>query len=274
MNTPDLSEFPHLTSRCFISVTFPKLVHDQLPYFLDKRLHPEISLETDMLWSEPRSTFKRVAHTLNEQGLSCTFHAPFLDLVPGGFEPKILALTREKLRRAFDLLELFQPKSIVCHLGYEQEKHGFDRERWLDVSIATWSELLPIASDAGVQVMFENTFEKDPSIHRQIFKHLEPYSPGFCLDTGHVLCFSTTPWREWFRQLSPWLGQLHIHDNDGSADSHGILGTGDFEFSQLFNTLDQRGKTVICTLEQHPMKKVYESLKVLDQMNYSALNIP
>ena len=262
MPLPALKKYQHLTRSCFINAPFDRLYSDLLPLFLDNKLQPEIGLEGNYLWTAPDRNFQELGDKLRDNGLCCTLHAPFHDLVPGGFDTHILSLSRQKLHRAFSLLPVFKPKSIVCHLGFEPHKHAHDLERWLDVSTETWRLLLPLAARENVPVMFENTYELDPSVHLALFSRLDSFTFGFCLDTGHVLAFSKTTWQNWVKKLLPWLGQLHLHDNDGTGDAHLAIGAGSFDFDGLFKKIQNR--PLLCTLEQRSTEDIAASLEKLD----------
>jgi len=116
MNTP----YAHITDYCFINAPFVLLRAGLLELFLKNRLQPEIGLEGECLWDTGKDVFRETADILKRHNLSCTLHAPFADLAPGGFDSRIRALSREKLRLAFELIPIFNPRSIVCHLGFEK----------------------------------------------------------------------------------------------------------------------------------------------------------
>ena len=266
MATLSSHDYSTLTEQCFINAPLERLQKDLLDIFLKHRLQPEIGLEGNGLWEQEPEAFAGIAAALLDRRLPCTLHAPFHDLAPGGVDKRIVALSREKLARAFALINIFKPKSIVCHLGFEQNKHGSQVERWLETSVATWTPLIKTAEAAGTMVMFENTYETDPAIHSRLLSALDSKNIGFCLDTGHLLAFAGTSWQPWLAQLRPWLGQLHLHDNDGSGDKHIAVGAGLFDFQSLFNHLRQEECSVLITLEPHSEKDLWLSLKNIRQM--------
>ena len=261
--------YKHLTEKIFINAPYSRLCTDLLQTFLDNDLQPEIGLEGNDLWDVSPQNFRELARVLRKNNLNCTLHAPFHDLTPGGFDREITRVTREKLKRAFDLLPIFQPQSIVCHLGYNELKHSQDFKRWLNVSTETWSPLLAFAQRMHVPVMFENTYERAPDVHLSLQERLSHLKPQFCLDTGHVLAFSNTDWQSWLSAFNPYLGQLHLHDNDGHADRHSALGTGIFDFKSFFSVLQKRPELPIITLEQRSAEDILTSLSYLDR-NLSA----
>lgn len=256
--------FSAITGSCFINAPYEQLRHGLLEYFLEYGLRPEIGLEGDCLWNTSVGEFQVIADSLHRNGLSCTLHAPFFDLAPGAIDPKILAITRKKLRLAFELIPVFRPESIVCHLGYEENKHSYKMNQWLEHSIATWQELIGIAARNNSLVMFENTYEKTPDIHHLLFTKINSPCLRLCLDTGHLSAYAGTSWQLWLNRLLPWLGQLHLHDNKGRRDDHMAVGEGCFPFGELFDFLRDRQVQPIITLEPHSKENLWLTLKNIE----------
>ncbi len=259
------NKYSNITSQCFINAPFDQLHKgDLLPLFLDNRFQPEIGLEGNSLWKEPESQFQKIAQQFQERDLQCTLHAPFFDLSPGGFDKRVVEVTREKLGRAFDLLTVFKPQSIVCHLGFEENKHRNKFDQWLETALETWKGLLKVAAKSNTLVMFENTYEISPDVHKILFEELDAHNNnlGFCMDTGHLIAFAGTSWQPWLDQLLPWLGQLHLHDNDGQGDNHIALGEGIFDFQELFGFLNNKLRPLL-TLEPHSKEDLWLSLEYI-----------
>jgi len=258
--------FPDLLSRLFASAPFELLRRDLLKLFLRHRLQPEIGLEGTCLYDCTRQEFAAVARSLQQADLSCTMHAPFADLAPGGADPEILRATRYKLEKILELIELFEPKVIVCHLGYEDNKHSFDYPGWIERAAETWRRLAEPADAAGVRLVLENTYETDPATHLEIFNRLNPPDVGFCLDVGHTVAFAGNSWRDWLPALSPWLGHLHLHDNHGDGDRHLPVGAGRFDFAGLFDYLRRNDLHPTMTLEAFSEEDLVKSLEALSSM--------
>lgn len=266
MNNDRIDDFSPIISRCFINAPFDRLRKGLLDRFIRHRLRPEIGLEGDCLWTTAREEFQAMADALRDRGLSCTMHAPFFDLAPGGLDPKIRELSREKLRRAFRLTGIFRPQAIVCHLGYEENKHSYNFTEWLRNSCETWTELLAVARRNSTPVMFENTYESTPEIHRMLFEQLHSSDPGFCLDVGHLTAYAGSTWQIWLDALLPWLKQVHLHDNSGGRDEHRAIGTGTFPFQEFFAFLRRRHLSPIITLEPHSEQDLWLSLRNIAEM--------
>ncbi len=236
-----------------------------LDEFIRRGLQPEIGLESDLLYDCGRAEFAEMAGRLAENGLACTLHAPFYDLSPGAADRHIAAATRNKLERAFRLIEVFRPASIVCHLSFEENKHGWDRQGWITRACGMFADLVAMAAEHHTPVMFENTYETTPEVHREVLARLDSPYARFCLDCGHTLAFAKTPWQDWLPELAPWLGQLHLHDNMGDIDAHLGLGQGIFDFAGLFAFLEESRIDPILTLEPHQRESLDVSLAYLEE---------
>ncbi len=260
--------FTDITGKCFINAPFEQLHSGDLSaLFLENNLQPEVGLEGDCLWDVSTFEFKAVAARFHDKGLSCTVHAPFFDLSPGGFDKRVVAVTREKLGRALEVAELFQARAMVCHLGFEENKHRGKFDRWLATALETWQQLLENADRQHTRIMFENTYETSPDVHKRLFTELNADGNrlGFCMDTGHLSAFAGTSWQPWLAELDPWLAQLHLHDNDGAGDSHIALGQGIFNFKELFDFLGREQLRPLLTLEPHSREDLWLSLAYIRQ---------
>ena len=260
-----MPDYKQITSRCFINLPFTDFFQYQ-GIIIDQLLQPEIGLEGEVLDTASADDFRNAAGILKKHRLRCTLHAPFGGLLPGAADRSVLQATRRKLKKAFELIPLFEPASIVCHLGYETDKDGPGQEEWFATSLETWEELLAIAEKEGALMMLENTYETGPGLHDRIFRALDSTSAGFCLDVGHVNTFARNTWQDWLPALEPWLGQLHLHDNNGDGDRHLAPGQGSFDFKGLFDYLRERQLHPIMTLEPHSEETLWESLKALNSM--------
>ena len=49
---------------------------------------------------------------------------------------------------------------------------------------------------------------------------------------------SQTPVEEWIRQLGPWIGHFHLHNNDGKHDLHSPLLEGTLDMPQVLQQID------------------------------------
>ncbi len=252
-----------LKSQVQVNIPFPYLWRGYLERFLELGLNPEIGLDAYSLGHYPPAVFRRAARAFHASQRRITLHGPFQDLLPGALDDAILAASRRRLRQAFRYLPVFQPRSIVCHLGYEARFYGGDTPKWLARAVATWKELAARAAAHGVMVMLENVYETEPELHLEIVHRVGAANLGVCLDVGHLFAFGGGDWPRWLETLAPVIGQLHLHDNHGAADSHLALGDGSIPLSEILQFLADRQPRPLITLEPHQEGSLQPSLDFL-----------
>jgi sugar phosphate isomerase/epimerase len=241
-------------------------ISDYLPFFKEHLLNLEIYFPSNSLDTLTHVDIEKLRENLGYQP-AVTIHAPFMDLSPGAVDSKVRALTIERFLQLFDITQMLKPKVVVFHSGYEKWKYASKIDLWMEGSLITWAHLLPRAEEAGVRIAIENIFEDDPVNLRLLVEKMKSPYFGICFDTGHFNLFSATPLEEWLSQLTPYLIELHLHDNDKSADNHKAIGDGTFDFDTLFSTL--KGKNLIYTIEAHTPEDALVSLRRLNDYNLS-----
>jgi len=252
-----------LISRVQVNIPFPFLGQGYLDLFLERGLNPEIGLDARSLGGYPRRDFVFMARAFQKARRRLTLHAPFQDLLPGALDEIILDASRGRLRQAFRLLPVFQPVSIVCHLGYDAKFYLWERQAWLERSAATWKEFTSLAAAQGVTVMIENVYETDPDLFVQLITLVNAPNLQVCLDVGHLQAFGGGDFDGWLHSLWPFIGQLHLHDNRGDLDAHLALGQGTVPLAMVLQFLAARDRQPLVTLEPHQEGSLEPSLHYL-----------
>jgi sugar phosphate isomerase/epimerase len=246
-----------------VHVPFYRLREDLLPMFLREEINPEISFNYLDLDRFQQLDFRETADRLADKGLSITFHAPFLDLRPGAIDPEIRRVTQDRLRRVFELIPLFRPRSIVCHPSFDEKYYVSGEKQWLTNSLETWRCLLEYVQGTQTIIAMENVYERGPDQLRPLIDALDSAHVRFCLDTGHTNVFSGASYREWMESLGDRLGEIHIHDNNGLLDEHLPVGEGNFPFRELFALIRERNLGPILTIESHSKESLWRMLENL-----------
>lgn len=257
----------HIKDKIQVNVPFTMLWNNYIDRFIELRLNPEIGLDATALEEFTQSNFSTVAKRLHNRSLTITLHAPFVDLSPGSSDPGIRAVTQRRFEQVLRLLPIFKPKTVVCHLGYDWKRYAYFKDSWVENSIEIWSWLGGRVKDAGSLLMLENVYEHRPEDMIVFFERLQEQCVGFCLDTGHQAVFSRTSLKHWMDLLSPYLMQLHLHDNHGSKDEHMAVGKGQIDFKTVFHTLKAvRQDPPIITLEPHKEGDLWPSFEYLEKI--------
>ncbi|MBU5638087.1 sugar phosphate isomerase/epimerase [Geomonas sp. Red69] len=251
-----------MSKRVFVHVPYPQ-IGAHLPFILERRLSPEIYLSADALDAAAPAQLAETAQVLAGEGLSCTIHAPFMDLNPGSLERMLRDATMHRFRQVLDAAELLRPEVMVFHPGFDRWRYGEAQGQWLELSVAAWREVLQRTKEIGTVVAVENIFEEEPSTLKALFEAVQEPSFGHCFDVGHWNLFKRVGMEKWFEALGTWIKEVHIHDNGGTKDDHAPPGEGAIDFELFFRLMERYAPDAAYTIESHSRAHLESSLQVL-----------
>jgi len=189
-----------------------------------------------------------------------TLHGPFLDMNPGSIDPLIRSVTQNRFRQLLNVATILRPRVAVFHAAYDSWRYNGQQESWFENSVNTWRSVMDVASNIGLRVAIENIFEENPDALHELIEKVGHKNFGFCFDTGHFNLFSRVSMERWFESLGERLLEVHLHDNDGTADAHWAIGRGAIDFYKFFNLLRKNNLFPILTVEAHHKDDVESSL--------------
>lgn len=172
-------------------------------------------------------------------------HAPFSELFPCAVDPKIRAVTADRYRQAISLAKHYGTGKVVIHGGFNE--HLYFPVWYVEQSIRFWSAFL--REDPGVEIVLENVLEPDPGMLLKIVEAVGSPRLKICLDVGHANAYSKASLWEWLDCCAPDLSHLHIHNNDGTQDSHSALETGTIPMKPFLEEAISRCPDASFTLE-------------------------
>lgn len=243
--------------RIHVHVPYPFL-RDNLDVVLAAGVNPEVFFTGETLDALIPEQLAGIAATLAGRGLATTIHAPFMDLNPGSPERLIREATRHRFHQVLDAAAILKPRVIVFHPGYDRWRYGDHQDVWLNNTVDTFRSVLDRCTAIGCIVAVENIFEEEPSTLKALFEAL----PGLthCFDAGHWNLFGKVGMEEWFAEIGAKIGEVHIHDNNGTRDDHAPVGEGAIDFALFFRLLRQYAPRAVWTLEAHSKEEMERSL--------------
>lgn len=247
-----------------ITVPYEILIH-RLDEIIGLGVNPEIYFSSAALDTCRDADVRRMGEALKKANLSYTFHAPYMDLAPGGVDSKIRRVTRERLEQVLYLAALIRPKIVVFHPEYEEWRHGEAFDLWFQGSLEMWTPLVKEAEKLDVTLAQENIFDEGPAVLTKLLEEINSPRCGFCFDTGHWLLFSKSDWREWIVALGGRLVEVHLHDNQGERDQHLPPGDGKFDFPGFLHLLSTQRLTPLYTLEVHQEEDLPRALETVQE---------
>lgn len=236
------------------------IIERHMEFILQKRFNLEIYFSSDALDGLEKDFLCKVRDALKHSpGL--TIHAPFMDMSPAAVDSKVRTATVSRLNQVFDVAEILRPLAVVCHSGYEKWKYNLGIDLWLRKSLETWGPLIDRAKSIECKIAIENIFEEEPTNLRRLMEETASEHFGICFDTGHCNLFSMVSLDRWLDDLGEYIVELHLHDNDRSADQHYPIGDGSFDFNRLFSRMKEHD--CIHTLEAHTPEHLLVSIERL-----------
>ena len=122
----------------------------------------------------------------------------------------------DEIKRALDIADTIPFRYLIQHIGVAEEE--FD-ERKQDAAFTALEDLNLFARERGVDVLLENIPNQLSSAERLVYflerTHLKL---NFCLDVGHANMNEGVAAA--FGALKGRIHSTHLHDNDGTDDSH------------------------------------------------------
>lgn len=191
-------------------------------------------LETDPL---VRKKVEGISHRI--------LHAPFNELFPCAVDRKARRLAAERYRQAIALAKDYHAQKVVIHGGFN--KWVYYPVWYVEQSILFWKQFLE--EDPGVEIVLENVLEEDPGWLLDIVKGVENPRLRLCLDVGHVNAYSKIPVTQWLESCGSHISHLHIHNNDGSWDTHSALHQGSVPMKELLQRCRSLCPEATITLE-------------------------
>ena len=157
-------------------------------------------------------------------------HGPYNELFPCAIDLKARALAAERFRQAMALAVRYHADKVVLHGGFHPRLYY---PCWYtEQSVLFWKAFLPEIPD-GVTICLENVLEDTPDMLFDIVSEVDSDKIALCLDVGHVNAYSPVPVKAWIARYGSRLKHLHIHNNDGSADTHSPLIEGTLDIPSI-----------------------------------------
>lgn len=164
-------------------------------------------------------------------------HAPFAR--SSGFIPSF-----EQLAQSLQRSSWLGAKIVVVHPFYHRnyrEENCFDE--MFAYNLDFYRRIAPCAKEAGVQIAIENIPKAITDTPEGLIRLVDTLNdPVFtvCFDVGHANIVGIDP-AAFIRQLGERIGCIHVHDNDGVADSHVLPYHGKIHWEPVMQALAEIG---------------------------------
>ncbi len=173
-------------------------------------------------------------------------HAPFAELHPCAIDPLVRGVAMRRLTQAADLCARYGIDRMVIHSGFIPNVYF---PVWFVEQGADFFRKFLSGMPENFRIMIENVLDPDPQPLLDLINAIDDPRAGICLDVGHANVVSKIPVSEWISVLAPKIAHFHVHDNDGSWDTHSIPGEGTLGFPGLFDRIFSAAPDATLTFE-------------------------
>ena len=132
--------------------------------------------------------------------------------------------TAKRLLKEIDDCGEFGIHTLTLHLT-----SGFTQPPVSAVGMARIEHLVRFAESVGVRLAFENL--RVPQHLQTVLDTFQTEHIGLCFDTGHANCW--TPDTNWLSLYKGRVFAIHLHDNDGTADTHALPFSGTVNWEKV-----------------------------------------
>ncbi len=169
---------------------------------------------------------------------SAILHGPFTEIIPAGIDHRAREMGRSRLEEAFQVCQELGVKSMVVHSGWIP--FMYFKEWQAEKGAKFWTEFMADKpSDFIIHV--ENVLEDEPYMMASMMDYIDDPRIKICLDIGHANATTPKdiPVEKWIELLGSHIGHFHLHNNDGTCDSHGDFETGSMDMFSIFEAIEK-----------------------------------
>lgn len=184
------------------------------------------------------------------QKLGCsdrfTLHGPFNELFPCAIDRRARQLAAERFRQTVRVAQGYGISKVILHGGYNPWLYF--SSWYTEQSVPFWREFLRELPD-DMTICVENVLEEEPQMLAQIIRQVDSPRIRMCLDVGHAHAYSKFTPAQWLEQCADIIDHFHIHNNDGSWDTHSPVLEGTIPMEPLLASIDKLCPGATVTLE-------------------------
>lgn len=175
----------------------------------------------------------KLGELADRYGVSLTYHAPFRDWNMGSFNDDVRRASVEQVKRTLDDAVTAEAGAVIVHGGAVPHRYpDWVREKAAENARRSLLECAEYAADVGVALCLENQpqneakrrYTTSPADLATTLRNVSVDDDhlGVTLDVGHAKV-NGYDWREFVERFGERIRVCHLHDNDGTSDTHDPL---------------------------------------------------
>ena len=216
------------------------------------------------------SDVQNIIERLNEADLKPSVHAPIYDINLASLNDKIREACIQSILDSLDFARKLDAEILVVHAGHLPkdypgrlfplaQKNALQSLRQLAKQGERLGILLGLENNARSKnrVMIEG---KDQ--HLSLIQEVNSSNLRVVLDVGHANLFGA-PLEDYIRSVSPYLCEIHLHNNFGEKDNHSSLDNGEIDVKKLIELIKKLDLSIPLILEMDKVEDFKKSFEFL-----------
>lgn len=203
--------------------------------------------------------YSRVCGSFDED----TLHGAFLDVTIHSSDPLIRQVSEKRVYQSMEIAREMGVRGVVFHTG---RLNGFRLpyylNQWMETNKAFFTRVAEKYPD--ICIYMENMFDEAPDMMAELARQMKDVDNfRLCLDYAHAIVANANP-GQWLEELIPYVGHMHINDNDLVNDLHLPVGDGKTdwqEYDTLMRHYEYSGSVLLEVSGYRAAKKSMEYLR-------------
>ncbi|MCR5311207.1 MAG: sugar phosphate isomerase/epimerase [Lachnospiraceae bacterium] len=194
-----------------------------------------------------------------------TLHGVFYDIALISTDDVIRERSRYLAEMSLSTARDLACKGVVFHTGI---LGGLNVTYYLEGWVDGMCEYLPTLLEKyeDLEIYLENTVESSPKEICEVAERLKKYRNfKLCLDYAHA-SITQAPVSDWVEAMAPYVGHIHLNDNDLRSDLHLAAGDGDIDLRMFKAGVEHFGFDVNILLEVSGYDKAKRSLEYMSAL--------
>lgn len=247
----------------------------ELPTYIDWILADQRDLEMPdaadipVLDGDWKQTCREINALLDGYTGRFGLHGPAHDLNLAAWEPRMMELVRDRMKRGLEMAAELSATHMVIHspllfLGFPQKPY-YVQER-IDLTLKTLQPIVEIAEQIKCMLVIENIHDRNARHLSDLVRAFESPYVRQSLDCGHAQVnhmLGGPPPDQYIYEAGDLLAHIHLQDVDGYADRHWGIGYGSINWFAIFDAIKQIGSQPRLILELRDRADAYRSAEWL-----------
>jgi len=165
-------------------------------------------------------------------------HGPFTEIHPAAIDYRARDMGMERIEEAYAVCQALGVKKMVVHTGWMPFIYF---KEWQAQKGADFWQKFMADKPEDFMLCVENVLDDEPYMLLDMMRRIEDPRIKLCLDIGHAHAVTAKdlPVETWIRQLGPYIGHFHLHNNFGDNDSHGDFENGSMDMESVFRIIEE-----------------------------------